>query len=259
MEHGPLGAKTGRRAVGRYVLAGAALLISACSPDRSTDLGAGPLSEVTPEGMSLDAPKADLLQRPVTGTSVEPVSGLPMVLAQGAAALAPESLGDGRTAVTYVWSDPQDWGYLVVEGPVAFDAAQATGAATAGHEEQQALIAAGIRPTAPASIAWEGFVQAVVLAWNQTTIPPGWVNSTSVDAIELLLANEAGQAYRLIAYGGRERLGPTHPAWQTLCGIGADRARGGAEASPSPSASETSPADTEASPLPSGVEPSAGS
>lgn len=213
-------------------LSATALMLVGCSAPNSSSGGGGhKYATVQPQGEALPAPDADLVQSRAPGQKVEPTTGLSFNLSPGAAALTPESLGDGRAAVTYVWKDPQAWGYLVVEGPQAFDTADQKAAQSAAHAEQQELIAAGLLPSEPKTLTWGGFQQACAVAWNQTTLPPGWTAPTSVDAIELLLINEAGQSYRLVAYGPRDGLVAGHPAWDTLCGVGSEQAPPSASAS----------------------------
>lgn len=238
--------QVGRRAWCRGALTGVVGLLAGCSPrQQAPGNSSGGLATVAPEAEALSAPVLRPAQVRVRGTQVQPVSGLSLTLVGEAKGLVPERLTEGSVSVTYAWSDPQAWGYLVVEGPAAFTATDPQAAQTAAHSEQQELITAGLLPSSPQPLTWAGFSQAAFISWNQTTLPPGWNSPTSVDAAELLLVNAASQSFRVVAYGPRDGLQPGHPAWETLCGIGGDLLAPSASPISTPGASGTAPAGAE--------------
>lgn len=235
--------QVGRRAWCRGALTGVVGLLAGCSPrQQAPGNSSGGLATVAPEAEALSAPLLRPAQVRVRGTQVQPVSGLSLTLVGEAKGLVPERLTEGSVSVTYAWSDPQAWGYLVVEGPAAFTATDPQAAQTAAHSEQQELITAGLLPSSPQPLTWAGFSQAAFISWNQTTLPPGWNSPTSVDAVELLLVNAGSQSFRVVAYGPRDGLQPGHPAWDTLCGIGGDLLSSSATPSSTPAADATSSA-----------------
>lgn len=214
-----------RRTVLLGVAAGGLAPLTACTRQRTATRGeeAGAPGSVAPQGESLAAPRVAVT--PAAGGSggarVDPVSGLRLVLPDGARALVPERAHGGGASVVYVWDRTDSWGYLVVEGPVALEDAEDAEDAALGHvhAEQQRLISAGVRPSAPEGAAWPGFEAAAVLTWNQRTTPPGWSAPTSVDALELVLSAGGGQGCVLVAYGPRDGLVTGSPALAALCSV----------------------------------------
>lgn len=210
-----------RRAV---LTAGVLALAAGCAPGDSDDVssgGAGAIAAVTPAGTSLDAP--ELVLAPwgdeTTEESIEPLTGLYLVLAPGAHALTPEWVADGRVQVTYVWTEEGNWGYLVLEGPGSFPVTGEGDAMTAARAEEQLLIGELIRPRPPVTTTWTGLAQSVQMSWNQTTTPPGWSEETSVDAEALFAVDAAGRSYTAVVYGARNLLVQANPAVTTLCSL----------------------------------------
>ncbi|QPL05015.1 MULTISPECIES: hypothetical protein [Actinomyces] len=214
-----------RGASRRAVLAvGALTLAAGCAPGGSDDVlagGAGAVAAVTPAGTSLDAPELVLLPwgDEATGETVEPLTGVRLVLAPRARALTPEWVADGRVQVTYVWTDTGNWGYLVLEGPGSFPVTGGNDAMAAAHAEEQLLIGELIRPRPPETTAWTGMAQSVQMSWNQATTPPGWSEETSVDAEALFVVDGAGHSYTAVVYGARDLLVSANPAVTTLCSL----------------------------------------
>ena len=153
----------------------------------------------------------------VEGTRVVPVTGLAIALVDGARALTPESLGPGRTEVTYAWSQDPSWGYLVIEGPAAFDAAVDDAAQAAAHTAGQALVADRVATSEAAKGDWKGFEACCQISWNQLAAPPGWEDETSVDALELFLVDGQSRSYTLTAYVPHGDLAEANPAFTSLC------------------------------------------
>lgn len=200
-----------RRGALRVALLAAGALVG-CS--RSTDAGYGPPVGATPSAASARAPEIRLARLAVAGgTQVEPVTGLLVTLVEGARALTPESLGDGRASVTYVWPDDSAWGYLVVEGPIAF-----TGTTEdASHAVGQELLSQGALPSAEQSLPWEGFEQCHQLTWAQEALLPGWEEETAVDAVEIFLADASARTFTLTVLVPRGGLAETSVALLSMC------------------------------------------
>ena len=200
-----------RRSALRVALLAAGAL-AGCS--RSTDVGHELPVDTTPSTASEPAPQIRLARLAVSGgTQVESVSGLLVTLVEGARALTPESLGQGRASVTYVWPDDTSWGYLVVEGPAAF-----TGTTEeASHVVGQELLSQGAIPTLEQSLPWEGFEQCHQLTWTQEALLPGWEEETAVDAVEIFLSDASARTFTLTVFVPRGGLVDTSVALMSLC------------------------------------------
>lgn len=196
---------------------GAAGTLASCSPDPSSEeSGGGVRPAQAGDTSSADAPDVTAAPMTVSGQTVEPVTGIQLTLPGEAQALKPERVGDGRAQVTYVWTGEDDWGYLVVEGPHSFGADDQSAAKNAANAERQRLIAALITPSEPKTLEWDGITQCVQMTWNQRTVPPGWSQETSVDAIALFCVSEEDRAYTVVAYGARGALENAY-AYAALC------------------------------------------
>ena len=194
--------------------------VPGCSAGRGADGRAAGRTIATAEesgGAALVAPAVRAVPLAVEGTRVVPVTGLAIALMAGARALAPESLGPGRAEVTYAWSQDPSWGYLVIEGPAAFDAAVDDAAQAAAHTAGQALVADRVAASEAAKGDWKGFETCCQIAWNQFAAPPGWEDETSVDALELFLVDGQSRSYTLTAYVPHGDLAEANPAFTSLC------------------------------------------
>ncbi|MCL3777065.1 MULTISPECIES: hypothetical protein [unclassified Actinomyces] len=202
-----------RRSAVRTGLVTVSALLAGLAGCASSPQAADPPSEPSAPASGQEAPQIRLARLAVTGTRVEPVTGLLVSLGEGARALTPESLGEGRVSVTYVWPDDTAWGYLVVEGPAAF-----TGSTqSAAHAVRQELQSQGAVTTAEQPLTWEGFAQSHQLTWTQDALLPGWGETTVIDAVELFLCDEAARAYTLTAFVPRGALVDTCAALMSLC------------------------------------------
>lgn len=175
---------------------------------------------VSSDSPVLGAP--DVIAAPIKGTGklVQPITGIGINIPSDTSLLMPEKLGDGRTAVTYVWPVDNGWGYLMLEGPKSFPVGNdAEAARKAVDAERERLIAELITPSEARSLSWPGFSQCSQVTWTQTTVPPGWSEQTQVDALALFLVDRSGRAYTVVAYASREQLVPSSSALSTLCSV----------------------------------------
>ncbi|SDN10399.1 hypothetical protein [Actinomyces ruminicola] len=218
----PIAIGTPRRRVLGLIAGSAAVaaagVLAACSPNEQSEDAAGAEGRTTRDNDagSADAPDVKAAPLAVTGQAVQPVTGIQLTLPGDVQALTPERVGEGRTQVTYVWAGGDDWGYLVIEGPNSFAADDQSAAMIAANAERQRLIAALITPSEPRKLEWEGFAQCVQLTWSQRTVPPGWSQEASVDALALFCVAEGGRAYTVVTYGPRNTLEKTY-AYAALC------------------------------------------
>ncbi|WP_128683261.1 hypothetical protein [Actinomyces qiguomingii] len=194
-------------------------ILAACRPNEPSQAAGGAAPQATPDNGSDIGAAPDLIAAPlaVAGQTVEPVTGIQLTLPGEVQALTPERVGEGRTQVTYVWADEEDWGYLVVEGPNSFSADDQSAAMIAATAERQRLIAALITPSEPRKLEWEGFTQCAQITWTQHTVPPGWSQEASVDALALFCVAEGGRAYTVVAYGPAGELNAISDVFKALC------------------------------------------
>ena len=206
------------------LVAGVVFPVAACGRSDSAGHDAQEVeARPTTDGDSstLEAPDAAAAPLAVAGRKVNPVSGIRLSLPGEASALAPEKLGDKRLSVVYVWPTDASWGYLAVEGPASFQVGADIDAARAAAEaERERLVSALVNPSEVKASQWDGFSQCVQLTWSQRTIPPGWSEETSVDAIALFLVDGVSRSYTLVAYVARGKLDSQSPAFKAMCSLG---------------------------------------
>lgn len=167
------------------------------------------------------APKVKAVQLKVSGDTVKPISGITVSLAEGTVGLSPERLSENHVAVTYVWPNEKNWGYLAVEGPMAFDSSPDEAVKAAIAADRDLLAKQGVATNVEDSIPWKGFSHCGQLTWRQLSIPPGWNERTLVDALSLYVIDGQNRTNILTAYVPQNGFTEGNPAFTTLCSLAA--------------------------------------
>ena len=212
------------RVTRRVSLVASAMLMSfmaaACSNHRTqtSEVSGSVLPRPSSTGV-LSAPSVKAVQLKVAGESVKPISGITISLGENTVGLSPELLSDNHFAVTYVWPDERNWGYLAVEGPKAFDSTPDNAVQAAIAADRDVLAKQGVVANVHDSIPWEGFSHCGQLAWNQVSIPPGWDEKTSVDVLSLYVIDGQKRTVILTAYVPPDGFNEGNPAFTSLCSL----------------------------------------
>lgn len=212
-------AEPGRRAFASALAAAMVSLVAACGGKDQVPAGQAEVQQTPAAGGDgdLTASEVRAVQLASQGESVVPVTGLRLSLAPQAAALTPESIATGWARVVYVWSAANEWGYLSVEGPHAFELVESGAAQAAGHAVRQQLVSEGVPVTEVLNSVWEGFKECSQIGWTQYSVPPGWRKKVQVDALEIFLVDMQARTYTVTAYVPRGDLAKANPAFVTLC------------------------------------------